>query len=437
MVSFLNRFMQCYIMAPENSEDLILLDFNSEQGWYNFFHTIPDSSIITNYKTGKILRANYAAEEMFGFEIDEMMGKTTVELGIWPDSKERKAILKQIPESGRFISELPFKKSGKEWRYGLFSGQHIEFEGQHSLLILTHDITKRKIVEQALKMSQKRYHLLEEFTRDVPWKISLNGILMDVGPALRNWEYVPEEWIGKKLENFLHGDDVPSYKRMLENLISDKRDEEYLHLRIKKKNGEYVHVELSTALEKDTFENITAVHGIMHDITQHILKSEQLKIIANEDELTGLYNRRFFIEMLEELLSDRRKPGFYLLMLDLDDFKVVNDSYGHQEGDIVLKKLSQCLLGCVREEDTVCRLGGDEFAVIIKTDSEKLIRGICERIIKKSSQLKFGKRITASISVSLGAAKSKEKDSVVSFMQRADHAMYDAKKSGKNNYILV
>jgi diguanylate cyclase (GGDEF)-like protein len=167
-------------------------------------------------------------------------------------------------------------------------------------------------------------------------------------------------------------------------------------------------------------------------------RHEQLAQMAHYDNLTGLPNRALFRDRLKQLiaLTKRRHGKFGLFYLDLDGFKQVNDTHGHEIGDRLLQEVASRLMGCVRESDTVARLGGDEFAIIFagldsRGDAELLARKVLDLVLNPFLFGSIECRIGASIGITFFPNDAKEADHLVGC---ADGAMYDAKQSGKACY---
>jgi len=158
------------------------------------------------------------------------------------------------------------------------------------------------------------------------------------------------------------------------------------------------------------------------------------KNLARRDQLTGLWNRRFFMKVAEHqrVLLERYGRRFSMAYLDLDNFKHVNDNYGHSAGDAVIKTVAGCIAGRIRKTDLAARMGGDEFAVIFtETESERAetaVRKISEDIAKIMGET--GYPVTVSAGIAMYETTPEDVDSMVRF---ADSLMYEAKKSGKNS----
>lgn len=184
--------------------------------------------------------------------------------------------------------------------------------------------------------------------------------------------------------------------------------------------------------------------AIVHARTRHLLERElfeshqRLRTLAENDSLTGLANRYYFDESLRTAIprANRLNDQLALLFLDLDNFKVVNDSMGHDAGDQLLKEVARRLLHVVRNGDIVCRLGGDEFAILAHNfESQEPIIQLAERILEELRRPIFIKSTDQYISASIGVATFPDAGNNASDMLKAaDLAMYRAKRDGKNNY---
>lgn len=157
---------------------------------------------------------------------------------------------------------------------------------------------------------------------------------------------------------------------------------------------------------------------------------------ANTDALSGVANRKAFDDKLKLLLGYHRRLGspFALALADLDHFKWINDTYGHQAGDRVINQLGALLTSQVREGDFVARFGGDEFAVLLANSNQESARKIAERICVEATRINFGaaSREQTAITLSLGFAVAEPGDTAETIFRRADDALYASKKGGRN-----
>jgi diguanylate cyclase (GGDEF)-like protein/PAS domain S-box-containing protein len=209
----------------------------------------------------------------------------------------------------------------------------------------------------------------------------------------------------------------------------------------RRKDGASVAVEGRWTLVKDDHGAPQSIFMIDTDITQRKAAESKIQKLAFYDPLTGLPNRQLLMDRLQQALalSHRSKQGGALLFIDLDNFKTLNDTLGHDQGDLLLQQIAGRLLACVRETDTVARLGGDEFVVMLESlgeDPQEVAvqaRAICEKVLAALSapcQLAGNEhQTTASIGI---APFRSHNDSVGELLKQADIAMYQAKAGGRN-----
>ena len=193
--------------------------------------------------------------------------------------------------------------------------------------------------------------------------------------------------------------------------------------------------------------NVERFCMLVYDVTEQALGkrgmehlNEELKTASRVDGLTGLYNRRYWQERFDEMhkLCVRREKPSTALMLDIDHFKRINDTYGHQAGDKVIKMLAALIKRCVRETDLAGRYGGEEFAIILNDSSVEDAKIVAERIRQLAQRLVVeheGESI--SFTVSLGLAQfSADFKSAMAWLECSDQALYKAKESGRNQYCI-
>jgi diguanylate cyclase (GGDEF)-like protein len=190
---------------------------------------------------------------------------------------------------------------------------------------------------------------------------------------------------------------------------------------------------------------------ILIEENTHLSKAlESVQKFAMEDMLTGAASRHYFLQRMKEHLSllehqpsDKRSghhiKNLSVMFFDLDQFKSVNDTYGHDAGDRLLKAVATCLKDLTREEDTVCRWGGDEFVACFPDVDEKNSKFIADRIYNKLTDYLTSylteEKIDIPVTISFGIANYEQGMSIDELIKRADHAMYHVKKSGKDGYV--
>ena len=229
-------------------------------------------------------------------------------------------------------------------------------------------------------------------------------------------------------------EDIDMTRQLLEGQIRTYQIEKrYLH-----RDGHEVWIELSVSLVHDDTGNAEYFIAQIQEITERKRFEDQLLHQAFHDHLTGLPNRALFMDRLEHALARAKRPGETLavLFLDLDNFKVINDSLGHRAGDQLLVTMAERLQGCVRPGDTVSRLGGDEFTVLLENisgiaDAIRVAQRIAEQSLTLYSLHDRQVAVTASIGIALGAPEDVSADDLV---RNADTAMYEAKRRGRARF---
>lgn len=192
---------------------------------------------------------------------------------------------------------------------------------------------------------------------------------------------------------------------------------------------------------KKPFESIEVIARV-HSAIAVSEYEEKLRHLALKDGLTCLYNKKAFTELFKRELANQIRNEFNsaFLIIDIDNFKTINDTYGHQCGDSILRELAFLLVSSVRECDIVGRYGGEEFCILLTNISKKDSENVCERIIKTIENNKFNySKQTINVTVSVGAIfnKSDKTINTTNIIKIADDNLYTVKRTGKNNYKLT
>lgn len=306
---------------------------------------------------------------------------------------------------------------------------------------LKREIVEREEVERRLKGSEERFKLLFEFAPDAYYLIDLEGNFIDCNRAAEEMcGYKKEEFVGKNMlrADLLPPEEVPKAAASLAKsaLARPTGPEEFILIR---KDGARVNLEVRAyPVEAD---GRTLILGIARDVTQRKQAEEELERQAFYDRLTGLPNRHLFMKFLSRLAAHSKRQRDYqfaVLFLDLDRFKVVNDSLGHITGDELLIAVARRLQTCVRADDLIARFGGDEFVVLIdgiKHVSDATL--VAERIHQELSfPFNLGPReifTSASIGIALSASGYENEEDL---LRDADSAMYRAKSKGRACYEI-
>jgi len=304
------------------------------------------------------------------------------------------------------------------------------------------DITERKQSEVALQESEKRYQNLYDFAPDAYFAITADGTIKSANQfSIDFLGYRKEELIGKPALITVFEADRQLFQELFTKIFTEKLVTSEMELRKVRKNGSAFWVRERSQLLFDEHGTPTELHVICRDITERKQAESQLLHNAFHDALTSLPNRALFMNRLERALKQAKRQEDYLfavLFLDLDRFKVINDSLGHTFGDQLLITIADRLATCLRPTDTAARLGGDEFTILLEGIKE------INDVIKVADRIQAELRLplilgeqevftTASIGIALS---TKSYDQPEELLRDADIAMYRAKALGKARYEI-
>ena len=299
------------------------------------------------------------------------------------------------------------------------------------------DITELHEAETRLMNSEKRSRLLAENAWEVIWTMDLDGKITYVSPAVERMRGItPEEAMRQSLDE-IHPPEsaasVADYYRQVFAAIEAgteppmfRGENEYY-----RKDGSIMTGELQVIPHLDGSGKVIELIGVTRDISERKVFEAELRNLAVTDTLTGVWNRRHGTELLAADLSARR-PGqaLSLLMLDIDHFKTINDTFGHQAGDHVLIEIASRLRRSLRGSDMVARWGGEEFVVLLRDCALPDALRLAEEIRAAIAELPFG--AMGSLTVSVGVAEARASEDLTTWLERADQALYRAKRSGRN-----
>jgi diguanylate cyclase (GGDEF)-like protein/PAS domain S-box-containing protein len=299
-------------------------------------------------------------------------------------------------------------------------------------------------INDALKESEERYALAAQGANDGLWDWNLKSGRVYYSPRWQSMlGYEPGE-VGDAPEAWLeriHPDDQGRVRADLEAHLAGLAPHFESEHRVRHRDGDYRFVLSRGLVVRDGQGQALRLAGSQTDITSRKRAEEQILHDALHDPLTGLPNRNLFLDRLGQAVGRRRRHGDYhfaVLFLDLDRFKVVNDSLGHLAGDALLTGLARRLIACVRAEDTVARLGGDEFAILLDDiedarDATRVAGRIQEELKRPVTVEGHDVVSTASIGITLDDRRERRPEDL---LRDADTAMYRAKERGRDRHEI-
>ena len=423
-------------------------EFHRRQGeaWFRALVQEGADLILTFAPDGTIGYRSPSFEQTLGYSLDKEATEN-IEHFLRPED---------VLKVRNLVSELlgePDKKVVAEIDIMHSSGTYLHLEAAFTnllsnpdvgeIVLNARDITPRKQAEEALRLSEEQFELAIRGANDGIWDWNLITDEVYFSPRWKSIIGYEDHELENSFEtwkNLMHPEDVPRVMSLVQAYLGGETNHYEIEHRLRHKDGCYRWILARGAHLRDADGTLYRMAGSHTDITERKSLEEQLTHQAFHDSLTGLPNRSLFIDRVGQALarSKRRGSNVAVLFINLDNFKYVNDSLGHEAGDRLLLAAAGCIQNSLRAEDTAARLGGDEFAVLLEGTPDS------------AGALQTAKRVADSfhgafdldgqeafVSVSIGVALNSAGDQDAEKLLRdADAAMYGSKSSGKDQYKL-
>jgi diguanylate cyclase (GGDEF)-like protein/PAS domain S-box-containing protein len=417
------------------SENVVRALRESEAYFRQLFERHSSVMLLIDHQSLTIVDANPAAAQFYGYPLDVLRGMNVSRINAQPEVEiEQQRQQAVAGKQNRFVFD--HRLANGQIRAVEVHISTLNHQGRSLFFSIIHDITERQRVEAELRIAAVTFE-----SNEVLVITDAKGVILRVNQAFtENTGYTAEEAVGQTPRLLKSGQhDAAFYRAMWETIqrtgawqgeIWDRR-----------KNGEIYPKWLTISAVKGSNGVVTHYVGSHIDITERKATEEKIRKLAFYDPLTGLPNRRLLMDRLQQALisSARSARQGAILFIDLDNFKVLNDTLGHDMGDLLLQQVAQRLQKSVRKTDTVARLGGDEFVVMLEELSG-------QRIEAAEQTEKIGEKILAALNrpyplgahnyhstPSMGATLFGDRQEEMSdLMKQADIAMYQAKKAGRN-----
>lgn len=413
----------------------------SEEKYRGILETIEDPYYEVDLR-GNVVMCNDALCRMLGYNAKELIGKSSRIFQTPEVSATIFSIFNEVYRTGQPAQCFDWPMVRKNRSVGMgegsvqlvrdLDGAVVGFRG------IIRDVTQRRSMEDALKESEARFRALTNLSSDWYWEMDqlLRFTRMDSrhgGGTKRQHALVGHTAWDAGMD--VEADDGWQTYKALAQTHEPFRD---VVMRGVKPNGEPFYLSVSGEPVFGADDSFTGYRGVAREITEKKNAEERIQHLATHDVLTGLPNRGMFSQLLNEAIAASRRNGGNLavLFVDLDRFKVINDTFGHEAGDTLLVELAERLRHSIPGPDVIARLGGDEFVVLVEdvSSTEKaaaVARRILSEVIGPVSLMGREYRVTASIGIALYPQHG---DDERALMKYADIAMYHAKEEGKNNF---
>ena len=407
---------------------------NAELGLRQLLDDLPDALVVLA-RDGRIIDVNANSVALTGCEREELLGRFFVELF---DGGERTRLVdlwRLLPQSDDMITPtLPFiRPDGTEVL--LEANANLPLRDPDRVVIALRDVTQRVAEAHRLEKARERFRLA---FHGAPTGMALStvpdGVLIDVNESLMVMlGRTREDLIGRTVEEISHPDDWQRNAAQLMRASDHDSDSYRMEKRYVRGDGGVVWARTWVSIMDDGEGGSLAIAHI-EDVTEQRHNAERLEWAATHDGLTGLPNRFRFLERLGSYLETAQPGSIAVLFIDIDNFKVINDSLGHDAGDQLLQSMSERLRSVVRDRDMLGRFGGDEFIVMLRDVSgsydpfvvaEQLRAEIAQPLIIDDAEL----FVTASIGITIS---DREGVTTTEMLRDADAAMYRAKARGRD-----
>ncbi|MBP1711286.1 MAG: hypothetical protein H6Q49_1488 [Deltaproteobacteria bacterium] len=392
---------------------------------------------------GNYTYVNDAISRLLGYPQEELLGTTFRKQVNEEDTALLYEAFGKIFTTGKPVRDIAYKAIRKdgEIRYSEITGFPIQNQKGEVVGFrgIGRDITERKRMEETLRQSEQKYRTILEEMDEAYFEVDLSGNYTYVNDAIsRLLGYPQEELLGTTFRKQVNEEDTALLYEAFGKIFTNGKPVRDISYKAIRKNGEIRYAEIAGFPIQNQKGEVIGFRGIGRDVTERKRSEEQIRHMATHDALTDLPNRMMFGQLLNHAIqaAKRNKRKLAVLFIDLDRFKIVNDTLGHEAGDMLLKTTAARFKQTLRAMDVVARLGGDEFVILVEeVDNPGQLVTVAQKILsaamKPVSLMGEECRVTASVGISV-YPKDGEDDQAL--MKTADKAMYFAKEEGKNNY---
>jgi diguanylate cyclase (GGDEF)-like protein/PAS domain S-box-containing protein len=459
----------------------------SEEKFFKAFHSSPDAILISRLEDGRLIEVNEGFSRLTGYSREEALSDSAINLGLWLDLQDRERLIAALQERQRIrdqVYEFHIKSGGTI--VGLYSGEIIYLDDKAHILSIVRDISEQKQKEELTRLRLELWEYAAAHSLEELMQKALDEIGALTGSPIGFYHFVEEDqrtlslqtWSTRTLAEFcqaegkgLHysidkagvwADAFHQRKPVIHNdyaALSHRKGLPEGHAEVVRqlvvpvlRDGQVVSIlgvgNKSFEYDENDVELVSYIADTVWTIVERKRAEEQIRQLNSElerlamtDELTGILNRRSFFRRGAEEINRflRYRAPLTLLILDIDGFKKINDTYGHMAGDQVLKDFVSTLQCNIRRTDILARLGGEEFGIILQNTGQENASITAEKlrmaVEKQACVVSEGQIVNVTVSIGLATANG-EVQSFGTLLKNADAALYRAKDQGRNKVFL-
>ncbi len=404
----------------------------SEERFAKVFESSPNPILIVHSESGIYADANQAWLDLYGYAREEVIGRTSAELNIWVDRADRAKMLALPAVRG---IEVRHRNRAGEIIEVVESIEQIELDGRIARIICVEDVSRQRRAERARAQLEERFgKVFQVGPHPIVIARAADGAYMQVNQAWHDLLGYSAGDIAGHTSASLNLWVEPGFREQRQKMLARGEPVRNLETRMRTKSGALVDVLVSSeAVELDGEQYVLTM---MTDVTERKRADDQIQYLATRDQLTGLPNRLLFSDRLRLALTRAARDHSHLalLFIDLDHFKDINDTLGHQAGDHLLMEVAARLSALVRGADTLGRQGGDEFLLLLDGLADGTAAGPVAQKLVEALTAPFdyhgrAMKVSCSVGISIYPDDARTEEDL---LRNADLAMYAAKESGRH-----
>lgn len=402
-----------------------------------------EAAMYTFDRNLKFTSVNKAFEELMGWTEEELLQNQNISIIPEHSKKDLSSIL-NILKKGKNIPSHEVQRKTKRGSIiealASYAPLYDRYGNWDGAVVIYKDITRKNMIYRELLESERKYRIITENSSDLIKLTDKSGIIQYASPShFHLLGYDPSDVYEESILTFVASEHIHLIEKLLININTTKKSASVEFKSLRKVGSPIWFHSIGKPILNERDE-VTSIIFVAREITERKIYEEKLKHIALHDYLTGLPNRiQFYARLKEEIKQskDISNVPFAIMMLDLDEFKTINDTLGHDIGDELLKEFAKRVSGCLRFQDMLARLGGDEFVILMSEVSEEEVEKIATRIIEElqAEWCIDDYRFKTTSSIGIAFYNTKEQN-YKALLKNADKALYKAKEAGRNNFKI-